>query len=325
MKFSKRIYPLLAAFLMFTLLATNAEAQVTDRAKDKAEKKTNQRVDQKIDKGIDKGLDAIEGIFKKKKKKKKEEDSDSQNENRRQAESDTQEQNEKTNSAMMKMFGGGDVEVKDSYSFDHSIDIYTELYNKKGKLESSSEMTMLLSDSEPIFGMTTDAEGKSMKMIFDYENYQMITVPQKQEGGQNMAMVISLDPEAIDDLNEDDEGQPDDVRFVKTGRTKTISGHNCEEYKIEDEDQEDYDVFVWIEPDGDFNWMEAFSQMAEQQKKNDMVYPADYPEGMVVQTVSKNRKNKEKQVSTMKNLQKNNRTTISTEGYQFMNLSGRNN
>lgn len=305
-----------AILLTFSLIAfTETSAQVTDRAKEKAERKTNQRVDQKIDKGIDKGLDAIEGLFKKKDKKKKK--SENQEESSEQSNQDRQEQQ----NAMMGLFGGGSVEVQEEYQFDHTMDMHVQMYDEKGKATDEMEYTMLFSESNSYFGMYGTNQGTSFKMIFDYGKLQMITMPETQQGGPSYGMVMSMDESMLEGEENDSEMEANDVTFVETGRTKTINGYSCKEYKLENEEEEDYETFVWTTMDSDMEWTSFFQTMSEQQKMN-MQMPDSYPEGMVVQTVMESTENDEKTVMTIKNVKKNSNETLSTAGYQFMNLNG---
>ncbi|MFZ6050624.1 hypothetical protein [Halocola ammonii] len=305
-----------AILLTFTFLVfTQGQAQVTDRAKEKAERKTNQRVDQKIDNGIDKGLDAIEGLFKKKDKKKKK--SDKQEEAQEQSQESNQQQQE---NAMMGLFGGGDVEVQDEYQFDHSMDMHVQMYDKKGKATDEMEYTMLFSESQSYFGMYGTNQGTSFKMVFDYDNLQMITMPEAQPGAPSYGMVMSLDEGVFE--SEEGEMESSDITFVETGRTKTINGFSCKEYKLENADDEDYETFVWTTMDSDMEWTSYFQAMSEQQKMK-MQMPESYPEGMVVQTVMESTKNDEKTVMTIKNMKKNSNETLSTSGYKFMSMGGK--
>jgi len=179
---------------------------------------------------------------------------------------------------------------------------------------------MLFSESQSYFGMYGTNQGTSFKMVFDYENLQMITMPEAQQGAPSYGMVMSLDEDAFATDNEDDEAS--DVKFTETGRTKTINGFSCKEYKLENEDDEDYETFVWTTMDSDMEWMSFFQTMSEQQKMK-MQMPESYPEGMVVQTVTESTKNQEKTVMTVKNMQKNNNQTLSTSGYKFMSMNGK--
>lgn len=286
--------------------------QIIDRTENRAKQKANRRVDNKIDGGIDKGLDAIEGIFKK--KDKKEEPANPK------PETTVTNDSEQSSNAMSKMFGG-DVDIQDSYSFDHNVKLSIQTFDKNGKAGEALESRMYFSESEPNFGMDVQAQGAESFIIYDMQTYQMVTLI--DNGGQKMGMALNLDPAVFEDKNEPVDNTK--YSFVKTGNTKVISGYNCEEYKMESsESNPDYDHTYWLTNDIDANWMGTFSNAMSSNKNmsKNFEVPKDYPKGSMIQMISESRKNKEKSITTVKEYKKNDRVTISTKGYQLMNMGG---
>ena len=295
-------------FILFT--STLMFGQIVDRTEDRAKQKANQRVDNKVDQGIDKGLDAIEGLFKKKDKKEK------------QVEEPMAKSDSEQNSNMLSRMFGGDVELKDSYSFDHNVQLVIQTFDKKGKENQEMESRMYFSDSEPNFGMDVNASGAESFIIYDMETYQMVTLIDND--GQKMGMAIQLDSK---DFEDDDDATADNTKysFVKTGKSKVITGYNCEEYKMESSDSNDeYDQTYWMTTDIDANWMSSFANAMSSNKNmaKKVEVPKDYPKGSMIQVISESRKNKEKTITTVKEYKKNDRVTISTKGYQLMNVGG---
>lgn len=307
--------------ITFSLFGVNiSNAQIVDRTENRAKQKANQRVDQKIDKGLDKGLDAIEGLFGKKKKDKSKGDEDSE---------EVASETENTDSGaaaqsdmMSKMFGGGDLDVQDSYTFDHNILMNIQTFDKKGKTGDEMKMTMYFSDETPHFGMSMDIEGGNNFIIYDMETYEMVSL--MDNNGQKIGMTMKLNP---DKFVNNDEGKKENgnISFEKTGRTKTISGYNCEEYKLNDpEGDPNSTTTFWMTTDIDANWIEMMSTFASTNKKmqKNFVLPEDYPKGSMIQIINASNKNEEKSVTTVEKINKNTHKVIETKGYQMMALPG---
>lgn len=310
-----RLSVLFSSLVFALAISASLEAQIVDRTSDRAKNKANNRVDRKIDQGIDKGLDSIEGLFKKKDKKKKSGGDTSTDEGSDQTTEAPETQNEDAaaEAMMARIFGGGDVTLPDSYSFDHQVDMKMTSMDKKGKQESSQEMEMLFSDASPHFGVRAKVDGHSSMTVFDMESYQMVAL--MDMSGQKMAMTMSFDP-ALYEVEETEESP--EMAFTKTGRTRTILGYRCEEYVAEDEDGR-YEF--WVTTDDDFNIFGAFSAMSSANAKGKSS-STPYPAGMTMEMKS-TEKNGDSMLLEVVAVNKNKKQTISTQGYQVMSMGGR--
>lgn len=309
---------LISFFLILLLSSPLCNAQIVDRTERRAKQKANNRVDRKVDQGIDKGLDAIEGLFGKKKKSKEEETDPASDE--KQAETATSKNN--PYSQMM----GGDVDVQDSYTFDHNILLDVQSFDKKGKPEMSNKMKMFFAESTPHFGMEMKSSGSDNFMIYDMKAYEMVTL--MDQGERKMGVAMKFDPSNFENVNDGDQSSAanrENVRFEKTGRTKTISGYSCDEYKVIDpEGDPDTENHVWMTQDIDANWIGMMSNMMATNKKmqKELTLPDSYPAGTVIQVVSSSTKNQEKTVMTVEEINKNQKKVISTSDYQMMSMPG---
>lgn len=300
----------LAAFCFWLGSAEVANGQILDRTEDRAKRKTNQRIDRKIDRGIDSGLDAIEGVFKKKNKDKKADSDD---------ESTASEPGR--NPFGMGAMMGGNVEVEDAYNFDHTIDLKMEMYDKRNKKTTDMDMSILLSESSPHTAMTTRAEGMDGLVVFDMKNHQMLTLIDT-EGAEKMGMAMSIDPA---DLEDEDEDIPQ-PKFTKTGRSESISGYKCQEYKVEEMvGDENNDTYVWMSTEAKINWMEAFSDMSQKNAQAGMQSSmlSTYPDGAMIKMVSTDSKG-ERMEMTVQNIHMNKPQSVSTKGYTFMSMNMKN-
>lgn len=312
----KKLKALLVVSLLLIIGA--GQAQIIDRAEDKAKNKTNQRIDNKIDKGIDKSLDKIEGIFKKKPKKDKSEKSDSGKD----SSSDSTEKSGSDNSGnpgssdqqdmseMMKMMGGKSITVDESFTFDHNVELKTEMYNSKGKLEDTFNHTLHLSDDFDHFGMNFHHEEGEGQMVYQFDEKRILIM--SEADGQTFGMVSYVDDTQVDHDTDIDSN------FGKTGNKKVILGYKCEEWAGEEDGVK---TNVWVAEDPELMFSRAFSEMARAQNDGKDPY-GDYPNGMMMEMTSLDTNTGEKTVMICTAVNKNTKSTISTSGYEFMDLSG---
>lgn len=315
--------------LTTVLVGLSLQAQIItkEEVEERAEQKTEQRVDQKVDQGIDKGLDAIEGLLFGKKKKKNKKSNDQEYSQEEESSSSSSSADDAYMGAMSKLFGGGNVDVQESYDFGAYSDVEITMTDKKGKVETMS-MRYLFSKEATYVGMEFKEMSSTEEMppsftIFDWENYQMITLI--ETSGQKMGVAMNLNPEEIaaasmEEMEEDDE----EIKFYKTGRTKKILGYTCEEYKMESEDGEGS---FWMTDETDLHIGLAMGAMSmgntsNGKSKSQYDLPANYPEGAMLEMEYVDDKG-EKMLMTTKEINTNHNQSISTAGYTFMSMGGK--
>jgi len=149
------------------------------------------------------------------------------------------------------------VDLPDAYNFDIVVDIEMKDYDKK-----KHKMQMYLSESKSMFGMRNPDQGDQANdiIVMDMENgltamYREVdgekvvsALPNMTEMG--MAVVMSTIDE--EDIN---------FTFEKTGKTKTIHGYTCHEYKGKSEDEE---VKGYIAHDFPVDMMSIFGDAGKQ-------------------------------------------------------------
>jgi len=268
------------------------QAQVVERSKERATDKTNDRIDQRVDQGIDKGLDAIEGLFKKKNKKGKSTDSSS-------AESTKASEN-----GNAKVLGKGD--VKESYSFDHELELTMQEISKKGKQGEAISYTLLISDNEAIIGTRMVMEGVSASSIVDLDNNQVVTLT--DQPGMKMGMAMGFDPKEFATSEED----PNQITPEATGESKEILGYTCYQYVDSNEDGE-YEW--WVTEEEDLQWMMGLATAA----KNPNLSKGEVFTGMMMEMNMTDSKGKS-YTTRVTEVKKNQKNTLSTTGYRFMNF-----
>jgi hypothetical protein len=298
------------ALALAIIVSASAHAQIVDRTTDRASQKANDRVDQRIDQRIDKSLDAIEGVFRKGKKKEKNAPEQSESN-----ESSTEQTSHET--ASVELFSTSQADLNPSYDFDHQVDMQIESFDKKGKSEGVQTMQMYFSDSETHVGVKAIMEGMNSVSIIDMAKHQMIML--MDMGGSKMAMAIDFDPSKFaEEVETNDDAA--DMSIRKTGRTKTILGYSCDEYIMEDESST---LEFWVTREEQLDLFKAFGAMGASGKgAGGFSGVTEYPMGMTMEFTSTEKKSGEKTLMQVTKIQRNINYSISTAGYQIMNMPG---
>jgi len=120
------------------------------------------------------------------------------------------------------MVSGG--KYKDSYSFSQMLTYKME--NLKDKKHEPHLMTSYYSDGAV---MTKTDANADMNMIYDVENESMIMFNEKEK------TVMVMSSKMINNAATKHEDENGELKITKTGKTKVILGHTCEEYIMEDD------------------------------------------------------------------------------------------
>ena len=157
----------------------------------------------------------------------------------------------------------------------------------------------------------------NMTTILDYENDAMIMIMEDQK----MAQVMSMDmlTKNIKTNKENGETQSE-MSLSKTGKTKDILGHNCEEYMVSSEDM---NGTLWIAPEMETFNHSIFKNMGNQSFASNTQF-ADL-KGMMMEMDMQVKEGKGKKESDMKmNIVSINEqsTDIAMANYRTINLGG---
>lgn len=287
--------------------------KLQEKVQEKVEEKVEERADQKVDEAIDKQLDKIEESLENKS------DSDADN-----TENSADRNREQRMQNILKGLGvsGEPVPVADSYVFDHLIEMHVESFDKKGKKESEGEfITHLSPNSKSMAYQVVSGDmgnpGQGM-FIIDAENGATIII--SEENGEKTGIVYGMgaffssigETYEEETMNETPEAYLANPNVKKTGRTKTIAGYKCEEYKFDDEDTESE---VWITRDLKMNTQDFFSTLF---KTN--LYARGVPWGYMMEATSVDKKSGEKSVMQVTRVDSNSNTRFNMADYQITNL-----
>lgn len=135
-----------------------------------------------------------------------------------------------------------DIEVDESYDFKGFSTMEITGLDEKGKENEPMILTAYFSEKPNITGMKfTDSEKKeegTYVLIYDFNRNVGITLLENE--GEKMRMTFAYDYASMSEPVTSDESDnsegTDEVSFKKTGNSKMILGHECEEYLIETEE-----------------------------------------------------------------------------------------
>ena len=153
--------------------------------------------------------------------------------------------------ALMNLLGSSDVKYSDVYDFSTIVLMEMTTFDESGSVESVAEYKTLLNTGngnsaiiiKPLEGSAESQEISAMTMIFDQVNEVALVLT--DAGGNRTAMATPIDDETMYDEEyyvEEEEVEDIESSYQKTGRTKTIAGYRCEEYRFEEE-QSTYNVW----------------------------------------------------------------------------------
>ncbi|MBS9525492.1 hypothetical protein KI659_15860 [Litoribacter alkaliphilus] len=141
-----------------------------------------------------------------------------------------------------------DVTTEDMYEFDGRAVVEITGKDNKGKNMDPMVMHSYLSKSNEYTAVRMESqEAEQMFMIFDVKNDATIILMEKD--GERQSMAYSINWEELAAAMPEDAENPEDVEdfenldFKKTGNTKTLLGHLCEEYEVENEE---YRSTYWV-------------------------------------------------------------------------------
>ena len=163
------------------------------------------------------------------------------------------------------MFGGGDVELEESYNYDFSI---SWLVTSSDSKDEPTNMTQFFSTTENHFAMEMEHQenkkkkAEKVRMVLDFERKYMITlVPDEKQ-----AVVMKLNDDFEEQVAENIERENEKKGSIeKTGNTKMIANHLCYQYLYKGEDGKGE---IWATPDLEYKNYNMFNYMQQNNKRN---------------------------------------------------------
>jgi hypothetical protein len=152
--------------------------------------------------------------------------------------------------ALMGLLGGGDAAYDQRYDFEGRIVLEMTVYDDNNAEESIIDYYSYFNETtgnaaievKPVSGDAAQSGMSVMTMVFDQKNQSAVML--SSQGEQKTAIITSMDiDEELYDEEVDESYIPE---YNKTGRTRTISGYKCEEYKYTEEESS---TSMWITND----------------------------------------------------------------------------
>ena len=311
--FTTTILTVLISFFCFQ----NASSQgLLKNLKAKTQKKIEQRIEERATKAADEEIDnqldkAEEAIFK------------SENTNSENEESIDGEQFMMMDMMKKMGVGGEPVPVQDSYSFNHLIQMHIESQNKQGEKTSEGEFITHLSPNSGIMGyefVSGDMADPSMGFIIvDSENSATIILSEEQDTKTGIVYGLGtlfdeVKEESLEemDMTETPETYLANPNVSKTGRSKTIAGYKCEEYKYSDENTESN---IWITKDLKMNSKDFFGTIFKTS-----LYSHGMAWGYMLEATTLNKENGEKSIMTVTKIDNNSNKKVVMSDYDITNI-----
>lgn len=304
---------LLSVFAILVIHTANGQRilrNIRQKVEERVEKKVEERAEEKVDEAIDKQLDKMEEAL--------ENDADS-------VKPSTGEERQQRMQNIMKGLGmsGEPVPVADSYKFNHLIQMHVESFDANGSKESSGEfITHINPESQSMaYEMISGDMGNPGQGTFIIDADNSATIILSDENGEKTGIVYGMGNffESMDESWEEDadlDATPDSYlanpNVNKTGRTKTIAGYKCEEYKYNDETTESN---IWITKDLKLNTRDFFSTLFKTS-----LYSHGIPWGYMMEVTSTDKETGEKSFMQVTKVNENSNKNFSLSDYKITNL-----
>lgn len=302
----------MAIFMLQPVCGQRLLNKLKEKVEERVERKVDERVDRKVDEEVDKQLDKIE-------------ESLEQNQNSTPDEENPERaSDEQRVQRMLKGLGvsGDPVPVEDSYDYNNLIQMHIESFDKNGKIENEGEFVTHFnprtkSMAYEIISGNMGQPGQGM-FIIDIKNEAIIIL--SEEKGEKTGLVYGIGAffdkagEELQDteLDETPENFLANPNLTKTGKTKTIAGYKCDEYKYSDEESE---TSFWITNDLKLDTRDYFNTLF---KTN--LYAKGFPWGYMMESTTIDKQSGEKSFMQVTRVDNNSGKRFSLSEYKVTNL-----
>ncbi|MCU4176066.1 DUF4412 domain-containing protein [Carboxylicivirga sp. N1Y90] len=215
---------------------------------------------------------------------------------------------------------------EDSYTFQSSITMNMKTYSKEGTLKSDGVMKIYANAGDKSFAyefVSGELESKTKNdkgiIIMDFKNEASIILSDDNGkktgvvyGGNGFMDASSWEDEESNDVFDEGEVEEYNPHLTKTGRTKTILGYKCEEYRYEDENSE---ANSWITKDVDWNSKDFMTTMFRSSMYSNGVWG-----GFLMESESVDKADGEKHTYTVVDINQSKNTTFPMSSYEITNV-----
>ena len=290
--------------------------KTTRKVEEKVEKKVDEKVDEEVDKAVDK---LFRNLFEEEKKEtpKNPEEKKEINSEAQEAIPDAQQNINNAMSGLLKSMGVGvDIPHKERYDFTANIKMKIEAVDEMGNQQPEAFYNTFFNESDADYAIEfTNEEDEMAYFIFDAENSVTLIMAQSEDNKTGIATKLS--EESLDEMMGEayeDAAEQANLNLKKTGKTKTVGGYKCDEYRYEDDESI---TFLYV--------TKALKKKLNKVYKSSiftgLIAMPGYVDGVVVQYDTKSKIDKSSSVLTIVDVDMGKKSKISTEGYQFIGIA----
>lgn len=247
--------------IIFATSITSVEAQLFKKLQNRVQDKIEQRLEDKVVEELSEEIarramkpidNAFDEMFRRSYKEqygKEYDDSEYEGDPEKQAE------------MMQAILGGmyGNVELPESYNFEHTIDIAVTDFGEK----KSHSMRMLVAPTQNVFAMEQEDGNKEVTMVFDFDNDKVVMFNEKDKTVMALPNVMKMAGAFAKVEMEKEMSKP--FKFEKINKTKKVAGYQSQGYKYEaDEDKGEFFVTTTLP----FDWKDTFGSILEEMSPN---------------------------------------------------------
>lgn len=279
-----------------------------------------------LNKGVNKALDSKLKKEEDEKKKKDAEKKKAQG----QTQTGTQTQQSNSNPAgnfmqkkMMGMMGMKDVKHENSYAFTSSMSMEMQSTDSLGKKSEKVLYTTSFDKNSRNFAMEFEGKDKesgkkqNSLMIFDYKNWAMLILGDKNGDKSGIAMEMAKDSVQKQPTQEATKQDISNYNtyYKATGRTKTVAGYSCREYIYENPEGKSE---IWATKDVAFDYSSAYGHMGGMQTLG--TGGTTYGLGMIMEMHTYDKHSKAQSDLTVVDIKPSNPKSINLTGYQIIGM-----
>jgi hypothetical protein len=207
---------------------------------------------------------------------------------------------------------------KEQYKFSAQIASVTQVTDENGKKGDEIESTINFDEKTSDGMFNSKIQGKTSSIIMDHENSCMIMLGQSEKDKTGIISKINLNQKAKTGNDANGKAKTEEeCKMTKTGKTQTISGFNCSEYRCETADEISV---AWVTKDFSAKNNSIFGGNTASAG-----YKTEGLDGMVIRYEFSSKKDKSSSTMTIKSIDMNKSSSFSLAGYQLtgFNLGGK--
>lgn len=219
-----------------------------------------------------------------------------------------------------------DVELADSYAFQHIVKMRVNTYKKNGKLKETMMMNTHTTSEGTYMGTEVEDEESEKKdqtlfIINDFGREAFVMLMESEGEKSRLAYKLMVDEAALEEVESEDmttaETATADVSFENLG-SKEINGYTCQGYGY---DTEDGYTEIWVTNEDVFGMQNMFNINQSSFQQNVGSLPDDYPKGSVIEISTIDSDSGEKMVMQVLGVEENVNVTYTIDDYPLVGSS----